>query len=274
MYDRRRFFVWLTAIFALTLVPPFYYLVRQYKEDKIVEEYMAEHQLQNLRVSKAAATSIARQVAADFNVKPETFQWLKMDNRPFLREDAGFLLTHKEGRCGEVARVIVRLLNANGFDATRVNLYDRYMQFPHTLVSVQLGKEHFWIDTIISKYNLRNLLENKDISEDNFRYLAYSDKVSDRREKVGVHHDVDEAEEFRKNSDDYFLYSFESVPFTKLLSKVGIEKRVFNHRRPPHFISVLAEKPNMIMFWICLFGALVVTLLSVKPLRRLLKKEG
>src|SRR5215467_14880716 len=167
-HDRRRFFVWLTAIFAVTLVPPFYYLVLQYKEDRIVEEYMAEHQLQNLPVSKATAISIARQVAADFNVKPQTFHWLKMDNRPFLREDAGFLLTHKEGRCGEGARVIVRLLNASGFDATRVNLYDRYMQFPHTLVSVQLGKDRFWIDTINSKDNLRDLLEKKDISEDNF----------------------------------------------------------------------------------------------------------
>ncbi|HZY80881.1 MAG TPA: hypothetical protein VFE50_15260 [Cyclobacteriaceae bacterium] len=272
MYDKRKFFAGLAVIFGVALILPIYFLVLQINEDRVVDRYLAEHNLDNLPVSKSTAVTIAKQVESDFNVDPSTFQHLKMDNRPFLREDAGFLLTCKEGLCGEGARVIVRLLNARGFDATRVTLYDRYMQFAHTVVSVQLGNDRFWIDTINSKDSLTNLLETENISENNFQYLDYSDKISQRLDKIEQHRSVDETVEFQKNMGEYFLYSFESIPYTKLLSKVGIQKRVFNLKRPPHFISVLAEKPNMIKFWASLTGALALTLICVKPVRRYFRK--
>jgi hypothetical protein len=274
MTDRRKFFIGLALIFSLALILPVFYLVRQVREDRIIDNFLVQNQLDNSPVSKATAIAISRKVESEFNVDPSTFSMLNMDGRPFLREDAGFLLTHKEGLCGEGARVIIRLLNARGFDATRVTLYDRYMQFAHTLVSVQLGDERFWIDTINSKDSLTSLLERENISEDNFKYLNYSDKISQRLEKIEEHRAVDETEAFQKNMGEYFLYSFESIPFTKLLAKMGMEKRVFNLRRPPHFISVLAEKPNMVMFWVTLLGSVIITLVLIKPLRILLKKMG
>jgi hypothetical protein len=273
MQHKRKFFLWLASIFFVTLILPVYYLVLQAREDNVVEQYLVDHDLQDLPVSKASAITIARQVESDFNVNPATFRSLKMDDRPFLREDAGFLLTCREGLCGEGARVIVRLLNAKGFDATRVTLYDRYMQFAHTIVSVQLGDDRFWVDTINSKDSLTSLLEAENISEDNFRYLDYSDKISQRLEKIEQHRIVDETTEFQKNMGDYFLYSFESIPYTKLLAKIGISKRVFNLKRPPRFISVIAEKPNMIKFWVSLFAAVAFTLICVKPLSRLLRNK-
>ena len=37
--------------------------------------------------------------------------------------------------------------------------------------------------------------------------------------------------------------------------------RVFNFERPPHFILVLAEEPNMIMFLCYLLFAIVLTVI-------------
>ena len=270
MTNKRKFFVWLGAIFAITLSLPCYYLVRQINENRIVDQYLTENNLKDLPVSKETAIAVARQVRADFNVKQETFVALKMDNRPFLREDVGFLLTCKEGLCGEGARVVVRLLNAKGFDATRVTLYDRYMQFAHTLVSVDINRSRFWLDTINSKDSLTNLLERMNISQGNFQYLDYSENISERLDKIDQHRNVDETEEFKKHLGKYFLYSFESIPYTKLLAKIGIKKRVFNLDRPPRYISDIAEKPNMIMFVLTLACAFIFTLLCIKPLRRLL----
>jgi hypothetical protein len=270
MTNKRKFFVWLGIIFATALIPSFYYLVKHINENRIVDQYLIANNLKDLPVSRETAIAVARHVRADFNVNQETFVALKMDNRPFLREDAGFLLTCKEGLCGEGARVVVRLLNAKGFDATRVTLYDRYMQFAHTLVSVDLNGTRFWIDTINSTDSLTNLLESHNISQNNFQYLDYSETISERLDKIDRHKITDETEEFKKNLGKYFLYSFESIPYTKLLAKIGIKKRVFNLDRPPRYISDLAEKPNKIMFLLSLAGAVIFTLLCIKPLRRLL----
>lgn len=274
MSVKKRFLIIFSVITFAALLPSIYYLVQQFREDAVVTDYLEQHEFDNLPISKSTAIAVARQVDAEFNVDPTTFKTLKMDDRPFLREDAKFLLTNKEGLCGEGARVIIRLLNQIGFDATRVTLYDRYMQFAHTVVSIRLNDQNFWIDTINSKDSLTSLFERENISEDNFKYLTYSSTINERLKRIDEHQAIDETYQFKKNMGEYFLYSFEAIPVTKLLSAVNIEKRVFNLRRPPHFVSVLAEKPNMIMFWFCFFIAIGIVLLVIKPLRRFLSRPA
>lgn len=271
---RKRLLIALGVVMLVALIPSFYYLIQQWKENRIVYGYIHEHGFDELPANKESAIKVSEQVIADFNVDLSTFKVLRMDDRPFLREDAGFLLTCREGVCGEGARVIVRLLNAMGYDATRVTLYDRYMQFAHTLVSVQEGDRSYWIDSINSNDTLTVLLTKRDISEKSFNYLNYSDKISDRLDAIQYHRDVQEADELKILLDRYFLYSFEAIPVTKLLAKIGINWRVFNLRRPPHFISVLAEEPHMVMFWFYFFIAVAITILAIWPLKKLLRNRS
>ena len=190
------------------------------------------------------AIKVSRLVISEFNSDEKNFKHLKLDDRPFLREDAGTLLLWKEGLCGEGARVIIRILNRMGFDATRVTLYDQFLQTAHTLVSVKCkDQDPFWVNSINSPDSITILLENAHVSSANYNYLSYSENLLDRRKKI---------QDFEKNSNNpsfqalynkYLLYSFEAIPLTKLLKKAGFNIRTFNLSRPPRFISVIAEEP-------------------------------
>jgi hypothetical protein len=268
---RPRYFAAL-AIFILSALPSLYYFYKHAGESQIVHRYLVKNSLSDLPVSKSSAFRIARQVASDFNVDPRTFKTLNMNDRPFLREDAGTLLTYREGLCGEGTRVIVRLLNASGFNATRITLYDRYMQYAHTLVSVELDGDSFWIDSINSSDSLTTLLEQESISAKDFDYLFYQDKIEQRLSKIDSFQKAEKSEEFKKNLGMYYLFSYEAVPWTKVLAKVGINMRVFNLERPPHLISSLAEQPFLIMAICYLVLSLIVTWLLSTLLFKYLKR--
>jgi hypothetical protein len=260
------------AIFAVTLLPSLYYFHKQFEESKIVHRYLAENHLDNLPVSKPSAFRIARQVAGDFTVDQKKFKVLNMNNRPFLREDAGTLLLCREGLCGEGTRVIVRLLNASGFNATRITLYDRYMQYAHTLVSVELDEDSFWIDSINSRDSLTTLLEHESISAKNFDYLFYQDRIDQRLDKIEYFQSAEKSEAFKKNLSMYYLFSYEAVPWTKMLAKLGMNMRVFNLERPPRLISALAEQPFLIMAIGYVIMSLVATLIISVILFKYLKR--
>ncbi len=58
----------------------------------------------------------------------------------------------------------------------------------------------------------------------------------------------------------YKVYSYEAIPYTKILTKIGFDVRVFNFKRPPRVVSRLAEKPNMIMALISFVLAILAML--------------
>lgn len=183
------------AIFILTAIPSGYCLVKQVQENEIMNDYLEANGLSHLPLAKESAFLVARQVIKDFNVNERTFKGLEMTNRPFLREDAGFLLSHKEGQCGEGSRVIIRLLNTLGFDATLISLYDKYIQSAHTLVSVKLSGDEFWVNSINSHEEITSFLENNNMSAKKFDHLYYSDNIHERIEKIErfSHSDLNES---------------------------------------------------------------------------------
>jgi hypothetical protein len=256
------------ALWLLALLPAGYYLQRQADEDRIVRNYLTQNGLAGLPLSKESAVRISLQVRKDFEVDERRFKALKMANRPFLREDTAFLLTHKEGLCGEGARVLVNLLLHEGYDATRITLYDRALNSAHTLVSVRLGEREFLLDSINSNEAVNGFLNSRDVSAEDFHLLHYSDDLSVRTAFA--------KQPAKRPADpffDYFwLFSYEAVPYTKLLTKARQDVRVFNLDRPPRMVSALAERPSLV----CALGALVAAVLIMTLLHaaRLLRPAG
>ena len=264
----------LTLIWVLALLPSMYYAYMQIQEDKIVDHYLSQNKLFGLRIGKETAVRVSDQVREDFNVNESSFAALNMAERPFLREDVGFLLTHKEGVCGEGTRVIVNLLSRLGFNASRITLYNRELQSSHTLVSVVIDEQEFFLDSINSPAEVNELLRNNNISSNDFNLMHYSDNISTRREFVRTGQSGIGPEGLIKFFDRYWLYSYEATPYSKLLTKIGFDVRVFNFKRPNQWISILSEKPNKIMFLVTLIvwvSALTMYLLhKIRIIRKIL----
>jgi len=236
----------LWTVIILGLLFPLKYMFNQIEEDKIVERYLSQNNLVDLKLTKETALKVSDQVRKDFNIKEASWVGLNMGERPFLREDVATLLTYKEGVCGEGTRVIVDLLNRLGFDATRVTFYNKRLQAEHTLVSVVLNGEEFFVDTINSLPRINTLLREHNISSDDFDVIHYTDDITDRRESAEV--SEHKKRNFSKELEYYWLYSYTATPYTKLLTKIGFDVRVFNLDRPSRTFSVLAERPNLLMF--------------------------
>jgi hypothetical protein len=240
---KKLFLLWVVIILGLLF--PLKYLLIQMEENKIVENYLFENNLTDLDISKETALKVSDQVRKDFNIKESSWVGLNMGERPFLREDVATLLTHKEGVCGEGTRVVVDLLNRLGFDATRVTFYNKRLQAEHTLVSVVIDKQEFFVDTINSLPKINTLLREHNISSDDFDVIHYTDDITDRREFAEV--SENKKRDFSKELEYYWIYSYTATPYTKLLSKIGFDVRVFNFDRPSKITSILAERPSLLM---------------------------
>lgn len=272
MKYRARYLVLVGGLLLAGLVPATYHLLRQIEEDRVVERYLAANGLAGLPVTRDTAIRISDQVRRDFNTDERSFKVLNMTQRPFLREDTGFLLRYKEGLCGEGTRVLVNLLRHAGFDATRITLYDRDLNSAHTLVSIELNGSEFLVDTIKSDPDINAYLRSTEVSPDDFRLLHYSDDYSVR---VGTSWPARMKRPPHRFFDAYWLYSYEATPYAKLLSKAGMDLRVFNFDRPPAPLSALAEKPRLIMAGAASVAALfaVVLVLATGALWRRLRRR-
>lgn len=239
----KKYVYFVLGVFVLTLIPSMYYAFKQYEEERIITSYLKANHLEGLAISKNTANKVAAAVRRDFNVDEKNFKKLNLFNRPFLRESCGYLLTHREGVCGEGTRVIINLLLKMGYDATRVNLYDKWLRSVHTLVSIRIQEKEFFVDSINSSPETTIFLKENDISTRDFNVMHYSSDVQTRRgfkiESI--------KEEYKPFFTKYVLYSYEDIPYSKLATKLKFDIRVFNLDRPPVVISYLAEKPNLVM---------------------------
>ncbi len=258
--------LWILVV-VLGLLPAGFFVLRQLREDRFVRTYLQENGLAGLPVTRETAVRVSDHVREVFNTDESTFVAIDMARRPFLRHDVAWLLTHREGLCGQGARAVIGLLQGLGFDATRIHLYDRHFRSSHSLVSVVLDGEEFLVDSIFSAPAFNRLLRTENIGVEVFPLVGYADDLTARREA------------FRKLESDtawapfaerFVAYSYEAVPVTKVLNKVGLDLQVFNFRRPPLWVSSLAEKPNRILA----VGLLGVSLVLDLVLFLILRGQG
>lgn len=256
------------AVLVVSFVPAALFGLAQLREDVALDHYLRQRGLAGLPVSAATALRVSQAVRADFEIDPARWKALDLARRPFLRHDTAWLLRAREGLCGEGTRVLVNLLGRLGFDATRVTLYDAHLQAVHTLVSVRLDGRERLVDSINTPEELNAFLARAAVSTEDFRLLHYTDDLLARLEfgRSLAARDTAPVDSARTAFFGYFrAYSYEALPVTKLLTRAGLDWRVFNLERPARGLSALAEKPRAIaaLLWLALALAFDVALLLV-----------
>lgn len=239
----------IVAVLVASLVPAAWFALQQRNEDAVVDRYLRDRGLAGLPATHETAVRVSQAVRADFESDQSKWKRLDYTRRPFLRRETAWLLGAREGLCGEGTRVIVSLLQRLGFDATRVTLYDRHLQAVHTLVSIQLGGREILVDSINSPDSVNLLLNRGEISTKDFRVVHYSDDILQRVAfgRALAERDTLDADSLRTRFFRvYRVYSYEALPVSKLLTRAGVDWRVFNFARPPRWLSGLAESPRAI----------------------------
>lgn len=267
--------------------PAVYYAYRQAKENTILQAYLDQLNLDMTAPAWDNAKRISTQLRNDFIIDETQFKRLDMADRPFLRESSDYLLEIKEGLCGEGTRVLVNLLLLAGYDATRVSLFDRYLVSSHTLVSLQVDGEEYYIDSINTPEDVNDYINSHQINADSFNIVKYSSDVTARMDDL-----QDAKARFRQfsseSSDDesvavehhfydrFLFYSYQALPVTKLASVFNMDVRVFSFDRPGVLVSSLAEKPYQIMsvFWLLLATGMTIFVAIVNAVIKLTRKRA
>ena len=273
MFQRLRYIYLILGIWLITLLPSFHYLYQQVIEENIIKAYLVDNKLTGMSLSKESAIKVSDQVRSDFNTERGTFKVLDLNKRPFLREDTKLLLTCREGVCGEGTRVLVNLLQKIGYNATRITLYNKVLSPSHTLVSIKLDNKEFLLDSINSSEGINSFLRNNNISTADFDLLHYNNSIRVRDAFTHRQRNKEQPTDplQHKFFTQFWLYSYEATPYAKLLTSIGVDIRVFNFDRPSKTISILAEKPNILMAIVSFLASLIVMiiLLASKILKKL-----
>src|SRR5215471_2274501 len=109
------------ALFCLSLGISFNEAVTQRKNNQYIKS-VAEEIVQKANAFDNRARVIALRDYLREHVK---YQGASEEDRPFLRASAADTLRSGRGFCGEVTRAFIRLADAVGIRAQRINLYGR-----------------------------------------------------------------------------------------------------------------------------------------------------
>lgn len=257
--------------------PAFFYAYKQSGENSTLNRYLDEMNLSQEISDWEKAKLVSSKLREDFVIDESRFKHLDLSDRPFLRETSEELLEIREGLCGEGTRVLVNLLILSGLDATRISLYDRYLNSSHTLVSLQLDDGEYLIDSINTPEYTNNYINSNQINSESFQIVKYSDDVTKRMEDFRAFSDQNKNTVVSDNPNKtveqrfyerFLYYSYEAIPYTKLAGALKLDTRVFNFDRPSIFFSSLAEKPYLIMvwFWIILSTSITLLIIALKLL--------
>src|SRR5262245_51157167 len=109
------------ALFCLSIVMSFTETITQRQNSRYVKS-LAEEIVQKANAHDNRARVIALR---DYIREHVRFQGAPEEDRPFLRASAAETLRSGRGYCGEVTRAFIRLADAVGIRAQRINLYGR-----------------------------------------------------------------------------------------------------------------------------------------------------
>ncbi|MEI6681831.1 MAG: hypothetical protein WCO44_04350 [Bacteroidota bacterium] len=190
--------------------------------------------------SKKNAFILSDKIRSEFEV--DTTKWKNRSTdygkMPYFRYSVKKLLNAREALCGGGARVVCRLLLESGYDATRVVLFKRnFGALGHVVVSVVIKGKEYWIDTLNSSDDLNELMKKKDINALTVKIIPYQQRYNPRF--IDVKYNSDSL--INKFQHSYIAYSYEALPFSKLLNSIGVDVYVLNLKRPPYIFSYLAE---------------------------------
>ena len=240
--SRKTFFVIVIIFFFVVNIV---FLCFHYIETSVVNKFIENHALKFPGQSKKNAFLISENLRAEFEV--DTTKWkinpTDFAKLPFFRTSVKKLLSSREALCGGGARVLCRILLESGYNATRVVLFTRnFGAMGHVIVSIMVNGKEYFIDTLNSPDDLNELLKKYDINSDVIKIIPYKQRYN--KKFIDVRYSKDSLiSKFQRN---YIAYSYEAVPFSKLLNSIGFDVYVLNLKRPPFIFSYFAESVNLL----------------------------
>lgn len=240
--SRKTFFVIVIIFFFVVNIV---FLCFHYIETSVVNKFIENHALKFPGQSKKNAFLISENLRAEFEV--DTTKWkinpTDFAKLPFFRTSVKKLLSSREALCGGGARVLCRILLESGYNATRVVLFTRnFGAMGHVIVSIMVNGKEYFIDTLNSPDDLNELLKKYDINSDVIKIIPYKQRYN--KKFIDVRYSKDSLiSNFQRN---YIAYSYEAVPFSKLLNSIGFDVYVLNLKRPPFIFSYFAESVNLL----------------------------
>ena len=233
-------------------------------ENRLIGEYIAQMQIDPGAFSsdREYLHAISDYVNSDFNTNEREWKHIDLWERPFLRESVSTLLAHKEGLCGEGTRVLVRIFQSLGYDATRIAFAGKNFRTPHALISVQIGGEELIVDSINYTPELNRILKSSNVSTDMLDLVHYRTRLTDREASSRT-------SEFSEYFEEKFVsYSYAALPYDKFLNALGFNVHLFNYDRPSRAVSYLAESVYLVHAILLLVPALLLLILAVVLRRR------
>jgi hypothetical protein len=235
----------------------------QFAEEKSVDDFLKNRKLTGSLGSLERAVATSDLVRAEFSKDPKDWKYVNNVKEPFLNHSCLDLMRWREGNCGKVTRVLVKLLYFQGYDVCRVTLHGRGFsnRASHTLVSVMINGEEYFIDSVNSPDDVNDYLRHHQVNATSFGISDYKN----RHHKMALSIDSSSVINHR-----YLGYSFESIPYTKLTNTMGFNMRVLNFDRPGRWGGYVAESVFLIQFLLAAIGFLfwlILGWLLVKKLK-------
>jgi len=239
-------------------------LVHKYENSQI-NKYIEQNRFQYLPISKRSAFIISDSLRKLFNVNISTWSSNQNFNKePYFRKSVLTLLQDKEAVCGGGARVLCRILQHLGYDATRVVLYSKnFGASGHVVVSILLNGKEYFIDTLNSDSELNYILKTYDINTTTINIIPYKSRY------INPSYYLQESHFYpvKMFQTKYIAYSYEAIPLSKISNSLGFGLYVLNTNRPYKIFSSLAESVYMIylsIYLILLFLSLIILRIILK----------
>ena len=212
-----------------------------YKEEKVISKYIETMQIDknNFSTMSEYFSAISDYVNTDFNTERNTWKSINLKQRPFLRQSVKELLNIKEGVCGEGTRVIIKILHSLGYDATRLAFYSKRFGAAHALVSVDINGTEILVDSINFNKELHEIFKTSESNMKMIDIIYYGQRFFKENKNIQTNF----SKYFKQN---FSTYSYEAIPYSKLISKLGGNKHIFNYDRPNKYLSYLAESVYLI----------------------------
>jgi hypothetical protein len=235
-----RIYIVLIILSFIPLFTNFYLLYLHVKENSLIEKFLTDHKLKNKPLTKETAVEVSNILRHEFNTNRPKWHFLDKNfiNDSFLRNSVLDLLKAKEGVCGEGTRVLVKLLIAMGFDATRINLYSNIItRNGHTLVSILLDNKEIFIDSINSSEEFNYIVSHMDINIDRiYIHNILKDTVLQQ-----IDNDIIREDSVFAVTKSFIAYSYQSLPLTRIFRSIGMKVIILNQIRPIKIISYISE---------------------------------
>ncbi len=143
---------WLALVaIAIVIAPDLYQFAGDWRQIKDIAREIGDGETD----PHVLALRVDRAMTAHVRKATRESEWYRPADRPIFRHRAMETYRHREGACGEVARLMINALQALGVSAHRIILYGARNEFHHVAVMYEVAERKYLLPGLVS-YNFRD----------------------------------------------------------------------------------------------------------------------